>query len=77
MLLHQSGRSGCHLKLLNKIDELVDGRGSSRDGQRVKWRTMRDAANDLEGFPPARRLFGPVVQTEVRQRLSGVAAEKF
>jgi hypothetical protein len=65
---------GLSTEALNKIDDLVDGRGLSRDGRRVKWPTMRDVANDLETSPLARRLFGPTVQAEVRQRLSSVPA---
>jgi hypothetical protein len=65
---------GLSTEALNKIDDLVDGRGLSRDGRRVKWPTMRDVANDLETSPLARRLFGPTVQAEVRQRVSSVPA---
>jgi superfamily I DNA/RNA helicase len=67
---------GLSIEALNKIDELVDGRGLSRERRRLKWATMRDASSDLEAYPHARRLFGSVVQNEVRQRLSIVAAKK-
>jgi superfamily I DNA/RNA helicase len=65
---------GLSTEALNKIDELVDGRGLTRDGRRVKWSTMRDIATDLRTSPLARRLFGPSVQSEVRDRLSRVLA---
>ncbi|HXZ02755.1 MAG TPA: UvrD-helicase domain-containing protein [Stellaceae bacterium] len=73
---YTEGALGLSTEALGKIDELIDGRGLSRDGRRVKWPTMRDAAGDLETSPPARRLFGPVVQGEVRQRLSIIATAK-
>ena len=65
---------GLSTEALVKIDELVDGRGLSRDGRRIKWATMREAAIDLENSPLAKRLFGLVVQNEVRERLASVMA---
>jgi hypothetical protein len=67
---------GLSTEALNKINELVDGRGLSRDGRRVKWATMRDAAADLARFPLARQLFGPNVQAEVRRRLSSIVSKE-
>ena len=61
---------------LVKIDELLDGRGLSRDGRRIKWATMREATIDLENSPLARRLFGLVVQNEVRERLASVMGRR-
>jgi superfamily I DNA/RNA helicase len=67
---------GLSTEALAKIDELVDGRGLSRDSRRIKWATMREAAIDLENSPLARRLFGPVVQNAVRERLAGITARQ-
>jgi hypothetical protein len=65
---------GLPTEALQKIDELVDGRGLSRDGRRIKWQTMRDAANDLETTPSARGLFGPGVRAELRNRVLALQA---
>ena len=60
---------GLSTDALLKIDELVDGIGSVRDGFRVRWRSMREALLDLENSPTARRTFGPSIQAEVRKAL--------
>ena len=67
---------GLSTDALNKLDELVEGRGLIRGGRRVKWPTIGDVSIDLESSPLARQLFGPSVQTEVRQRLSSIAARE-
>jgi hypothetical protein len=66
---------GLSTEALAKIDEVVDGRGLSRDGRRIKWATMRDALEDLEKSATARQIFGPVVQGQVRERLLNVVAK--
>jgi len=45
-------------ELQEKIFSLVDGRGLSRQGQRVKWRTIGDALNDVREHPRAKQMFG-------------------
>lgn len=65
---------GLSTDALLKIDELVDGVGSVRDGFRVRWKTMREALIDLENSPTARRTFGPTIQGEVRKALEALLA---
>jgi hypothetical protein len=72
-LLSLSGRQflytpsafGVSLEALEKIDELVDGKGLISGGQRVKWRTIGDMMTDINASPHARRLFGPKTSAEI------------
>lgn len=49
---------GLSLELQEKIDELVDGIGRSRDGQAVAWRNIRSAYEDVLNRPRPKQLFG-------------------
>lgn len=49
---------GLSLELQEKIDELIDGRGRSRNGQAVAWKNMRAAYEDVLNKPLAKQLFG-------------------
>jgi hypothetical protein len=54
-------------------------RAADRDRPRAggsNGATMREAAIDLENSPLAKRLFGVVVQNEVRERLASVMARQ-
>lgn len=61
---------GLSIEAIRKIDERVDGRGLRSGGHRVKWKDLAILHRDLENEPRARTAFGPVVQVEVRDRLS-------
>jgi hypothetical protein len=49
---------GMPLDLQDKIQELIDGIGLSREGKRIKWTTVRAALEDVKKFPHAKQLFG-------------------
>jgi len=55
---------GLSLELQDKIDELIDGRGRSRNGQSVAWPTMKAAYNDVLNKPQPKQLFGPTTHKE-------------
>ena len=55
-----------------KLRDLVDGRGMTRNRERVKWRTVRDLKIDLESSPRVRSMFGPKTSVELRQNLKSV-----
>ena len=61
---------GLSIEAIRKIDERVDGQGLRSGGHRVKWKNLAILYRDLENEPRARTEFGPVVQLEVRDRLS-------
>ncbi|OOY24897.1 hypothetical protein BMI91_00135 [Thioclava sediminum] len=52
-----------------KLRELVDGRGLTRNRERVKWRSVGDLKKDLESSPRARGIFGPKTSVEIRDNL--------
>jgi len=61
---------GLSLEAQHKLRKLVDGRGATESGKRIKWKTVSDALSDLQRLPNARRLFGPTTSDEIRERLS-------
>jgi superfamily I DNA/RNA helicase len=56
----------------DKLRELVDGRGMTRDRQRVKWRSVADLKRDLESSPRVRGMFGPKTSLELRGNLKAI-----
>ncbi len=56
-----------------KLCDLVDGRGMTRNGRRVKWRTIGDLGRDLESDPQARAIVGRVISGEIRKYLRNYA----
>lgn len=60
---------GLSLEAQEKLDELVDGRGLMRGTQRVKWRNLRDLANDLTTSATARATFGVKTAAEISHHL--------
>lgn len=55
-----------------KLRNLVDGRGLTRNRERVKWRSVRDLKMDLESSPKARGIFGPKTSIELRNNLKAI-----
>ena len=55
-----------------KLRDLVDGRGLTRNRERVKWRSVRDLKRDLESSPRARSIFGPKTSVELRDNLKAI-----
>jgi superfamily I DNA/RNA helicase len=55
-----------------KLRDLVDGRGLTRDRERIKWRTVRDLKMDLENSPKARGVIGPKTSIELRINLKPI-----
>lgn len=53
-----------------KLRDLVDGRGLTRNRERLKWRTVGDLKKDLVSSPRARGLFGPKTSIELRENLA-------
>jgi superfamily I DNA/RNA helicase len=52
-----------------KLRDLVDGRGLTRNRERVKWRSVGDLKKDLESSPRTRGIFGPKTSLELRDNL--------
>lgn len=69
--------TGCALGLSHeaqeKLRDLVDGRGMTRNRERVKWRTVRDLKKDLDTSPRARSIFGPKTSGELRENLNAIS----
>lgn len=62
--------SGLSSEALDKLIELVDGKGlrAARGRGNLKWRTVRAAIEDIDNDPNARLKFGPQVARELRER---------
>ena len=60
---------GLSLEAQDKLRELVDGRGITRDRQSLKWRSVGDLKRDLESSPRVRGMFGPKTSLELRGNL--------
>lgn len=56
-----------------KLRDLVDGRGLTRNRERIKWRSVGDLKGDLEASPHARGVFGPKTSIELRDNLRSVS----
>ncbi|SIN93164.1 3'-5' exonuclease [Halodesulfovibrio marinisediminis] len=67
---------GMSLELQNKIEELVDGAGLSRGWERIRWKTVKDAYDDVKAHPHAKTLFGPKTWVEfvdcIEQKVIGL-----
>jgi len=63
---------GLSLELQDKIDELVDGRGRSRDGQSVAWKNIKSAYEDVLNHPRPKQLFGPKSHKEFLEKVSTI-----
>ena len=63
---------GLSTETLDKLIELVDGKGLQAAGGRrnLKWRSVRDAIRAVKEDANARRIFGPQVSRELRERFS-------
>ncbi len=61
---------GLSSETIDKLIELVDGKGLRAAGGRrsLKWRSVRDAVRAVVEDPNARRVFGPEVSRELRER---------
>ena len=58
--LYTRHADGLSIDLQDKIDELVDGLGRTRDGQgSVAWRSIKAAYDDVVSKPLPKQLFGP------------------
>ncbi|KKJ78007.1 hypothetical protein WH95_06275 [Kiloniella litopenaei] len=68
--IYTSNALGLSKGALNKIDELVDGVGMTRNGNMIRWRNVGAMLTDLERSPRAKQLFGPKIQEEIRSKLS-------
>jgi len=55
-----------------KLRDLVDGRGLTRNRERVKWRSVSDLKRDLGSSPRARSIFGPKTSVELRGNLKAI-----
>ena len=60
--LYTDSAIGLSLDLITKVRDLVDGQGLRRGverAERIKWRTLGDAADDFAAYPRARAVWGP------------------
>lgn len=74
--LYQSEAIGLPLTLVEKIRTLIDGKGVIRNGNRVKWRSLKTAAKDIESSPASRQAFGPANVERFRELISKLEANK-
>ena len=63
---------GLSLELQDKIDQLVDGRGRSRNGQVIAWPTIKAAYNDVFNKPQPKQLFGSKTHKEFIEKIEGM-----
>jgi superfamily I DNA/RNA helicase len=61
---------GVSIELSTKIRQLVDGSGVRKGNDRIKWRTMGDAADDYRRNSISRRQWGPEVGRQFEELVS-------
>lgn len=72
--LYTRHANGLTLDLQDKIDELIDGLGRTRDGQgAVAWRNIKSAYDDVVNKPLPKQLFGPKTHKEFIERVKYIS----
>ena len=61
---------GLSLEAIQKLSDLVDGKGAFKDTYRVKWKTINTLLRDVQSNAPrVVNLFGPKVSKELEAHL--------